>query len=256
MFTAQNKLIAENILKSCLSKITDGKTYNIIIEEVKQYKTKKQLGFFFGGIAKALSAYYFELGYGIDENTSYDADTTKLIVYKNVLDCQSIETPYGDIIEKPIKTLSIMTMEEASAFISDTLFWVDEKTNCILPPALRYCWLLHIDENTIQRAKEYKFPNRDSSYANYIRSLPCIYCGKPHYNGVRSEIHHVKNVDKSCPDIIPPDWCGIPLCTDCHTGSARVQDMQPDKLKKLIPTYGFDMYMFLRLCYLRWLEHK
>lgn len=256
MFTTHNRKIAENIIKSCLSKITDGKTYNIIIEEVKKYKTKQQRGFFFGGIATALSDYWFSIGYGIDENTPYDIDTAKQIVYKKILPLQEIEDIDGDIIKKPLKTLSQMTVEEASKFISDTLFWIDEKTNCILPPSLRYCWLLHINENTLYRAKEYNLPNRNPSYLNYVRSQPCIYCGRVPQSAVRSEVHHVKNVDRLCPDIIPPDWCGIPLCHDCHTGSVGVQYMQPDKLKKRIPTYGYDMKMFLRLCYLRWLEHK
>lgn len=254
--TASNKELAKNLIASSLSKITDGKVYNISIEEVKKLKTHKQLRFFFGGVAKPLSEYYFSIGYGIDENTPYDSEMTKLIIYKEIGLCKKIEIPSGGYIEKPFITLSEMSVEQASKFISAVIHWVDTKTDCKLPPFVRYCWLLAVDENTIQRAKDYIFPNRDPSYLNFVRSQPCIYCGRIPIEGLRNEVHHVKGVDKRCPDIIPPDWCGVPACHNCHTGSIGIQYMPPDKLQKRIPTFDFNMYMFLRLCYLRWREHK
>jgi len=255
-FSVQNRELAKNILSSSLSKITDGKTYNITIEEVKQLKTRKQLKFFFGGIVKTLSAYLFDLGYGIDENTPYDSEMVKLIIYRKVGLYEKIETIDNEIIERPILTLSQMTIEQASKFITAVITWIDTKTDCILPPALRYCWLLDVDQDTIYRAKTSKFPNRDPSFLNYIRSQPCIYCGRIPRDGVRNEAHHCKNVFRDCPDIIPPDFSAIPLCTNCHTGSVRVQDMQPDKLEKRIPTFSYKLKLFLLLNYLRWREHR
>lgn len=255
-FTVFNKENAKKIFFHILSLIKDGKTYNILIEEVKWFKTKKQLGFFFKCIAKPLSDYYFSIGHGLDENTPYDTETVKWIIYKKAGLIEKIELDDNEIIYKPLITLSEMTVEQASKFITAVIHWIDTKTDCILPIGARYCWLLSVDEETIYRALNSKFPNRDPSFLNHIRSQPCIYCGRVPQEGLRNEAHHVKGVFKACPDIIPPDYSAVPACHNCHTGNIGIQYMPPEKLEKRIPTFGFKIKLFLLLNYLRVREHR
>jgi len=255
-FTVFNKENAKKIFFHILSILRDGKAYNILIEEVKRFKTHKQLKFFFGCIVKPLSDYYFSLGYGINEHTPYNSEMTKLIIYDEVGLCQDVDLPSGKTITEPIISLSKMTVEQASKFITAVIHWVDVKTDCILPVAIRYCWLLSVDDETIYRAQNSKFPNRDPSFLNHIRSQPCIYCGRAPIEGMRNEAHHVKGVFKDCPDIIPPDYCAVPACHNCHTGNIGIQYMPPERLEVRIPTFGFKMKLFLLLNYLRFREHR
>lgn len=249
MFIVQNKEEAKNLINS---EIKDGNIYNITIEQVKKLKTHKQLKFYFGGIVKPMQQYLFSIGYGINENKPYSTDMTHDIIFDEMGLLEGVQLPSGKIVYEPKKRLSEMTVDEAHDFITTVIDWVDTKTKCILPSFVRYCWLNSVTEEEIYRAQKYKFPERDSSYLNHIRSQPCIYSG---VIGM-SEAHHVRGVVPRSMNEKPPDWCCIPVTHKVHLYKPCVQFMPVEKLVRRIPTFGFNMEMFLRLCYLRWREHR
>ena len=252
--TIHNKAILTKYFNEAYTSFQDGKHYRFLFEELKQEKTLKQLGFVFGGLISSLNEWQNSIGETMGEGSKerkWTVDDTKIKLYHEVIGISYKQLPDGTITPYT-KTLSQMNKEEASDFITKVLTYIDNDTDCILTPDLRYCWLMHVKDDEIQRATDSVFQDRDASYLNHVRSQPCIYCG----NTGRSEVHHVKGITKTGLSTKPYDWTGIPLCTDCHTGTQRVQDMTPEVLQGRIPTYGYDMLMFVRLCYLKYYEHR
>jgi hypothetical protein len=54
-------------------------------------------------------------------------------------------------------------------------------------------------------------PYRSEKYLNFIRSHPCVICGK------KAQAHHVRRLHwGSGVSIKSHDFCTIPLCPECH----------------------------------------
>jgi hypothetical protein len=239
-FTCCNEDYAENIAKY----IKEQKKYpfNVSVEPIKQLKTKKQLGYIFGGLISALQVYFFDL-----QGNVYDSNCMKDWLYCKCGIRKPVMYPDGITRDEPI-TLSQMTVEETSEFINNILNFIDNDTDCILTPELRYCWLLHVSQKDLDFAGCYNFLERDESYLKHQGTLTCINCG---ISG--TEAHHVK-LTKYASQNKPPDWLTIPLCHQCHIG--KVHQKGQSEVIKCINTYKYDIEIFCKLAYLRWLYKK
>lgn len=174
---------------------------NISSEIIKQPKTLKQLGFIFGGLVKALSAYFMELGYFYP--------TRKIIDW---LYCQckvfSVEKMPDNSEFITGKTLSDMNKEEASKFIQDVIFFIDNSPilkDFILLPELRYCWTHNVDAEQIEHVKSIKINNFDKYYLLHQSKLTCIRCGAQ--GGM---VYHLKRPYKK-------DYLTLPFCAKCYS---------------------------------------
>ena len=109
-FSCSNEQYLRNVLKTCLNSYEKGSVVNISYDVIKQTKTLKQLGFIFGGLIKAISKYFDNIGY------KYPIYVLKEWIYQ---ECGVYETetlPNGQTFQSN-KTLSDMTKQEAAEFI-------------------------------------------------------------------------------------------------------------------------------------------
>lgn len=239
--TIYNKAQAKQILSGLFYNIADGKEYRLSFEEVKQAKTKKQLGFIFGGIVKSLCLFFNDYGY------NFTPEQIKEWLYSEIGVRETLFLPNGQQKEI-IKTLSGMDKAEVSKFIFDVLRFIDESdalVNFILPVDLRYCWVHNIDERIIEEVQQLKYPELDEKYLNYQRKQHCIRCGK-----VGHQAHHIKR--GSGLGRKNPDWFTIPICSECHQylHSSVGEDAFLQEIKYI--HNGLDIRLFCRVAYYLW----
>lgn len=215
---------------------------NIDVSNPKRMKTLKQLKYIFGGIIKALNAYFKEL-----QGKEYEPDILKSWLYFKVGVNEIINLPDGNTAFERI-TLSKMDIDQATEFINKVLLFIDNETTCILPPVLRYTWLLHVKDNELQELMNYKYPDKSPEYLSYIRSLSCIHCGV-----YGTEPHHIKQSGHSGTATKSGDWFTIPLCRICHD---KAHTQGQDTILKGLMLYGYHIAIFCKLAYKRWLFKK
>lgn len=199
-FTCSNKKFLKNILNDILKNYIDGTVYRISCEELKQEKTLKQLGFIFGGLIKAIIRYFDNLGY------KYEPYMIKDWLYQECGLTDLITLPNGNQ-KAYLKTLSSMTKDEASKFISDIVSFIDTSPifeGFILPPDLRYSWTHNIDMHSLDILKSADINNFDSMYLKYQTEQTCIRCGSR--GGM---VYHLKR-------IYIKDYLTVPLCAKCY----------------------------------------
>ena len=100
-----------------------------------------------------------------------------------------------------------MNKSEASDFIEKVICYIDSSEifdGFILPPELRYCWTHNIDDEKLNRIKEFSFPNFDSDYLIHQSKLTCIRCGTR--GGM---VYHLPRTQKR-------DFNSLPLCAKCY----------------------------------------
>jgi hypothetical protein len=241
-FTIYNPKYAQNILNTINNKIQPNKVYKISFEEVKQLKTKKQLGFIFGGIIKALCLYFERLGY------NFSPSQIKEWIYSEIGISDSLFLPNGKKVTI-VKTLSGMTKNEASEFICKLIMFIDSSealVDFILPPDLRYCWVNHISEKTINNIKEFNFSYKSELYLKHQRNLTCIRCGAK-----GGQAHHIKlgsGLGRK-----NPDWFSIPICPKCHY-YLHSSVGEPNFLNEIkFITGNLDIKTFCKIAYYLWL---
>lgn len=247
-FTITNKAFAKNIFLKLLNEIdTHGgnSIYRLSFEKVKSTKTRKQLGFIFGGIIKSIVLYFDSLGY------RFTAEQIKEWLYEEIGTAETITFPNGS--HKTLKrTLSAMTKQEASYFIFKLFEFIDSSEalrDFVLTPDLRYCWTNHVDVRLYEAVKLSKFPERNEEYLRYQRKLTCIHCGRR-----GCEVHHIKK--GSGLGRKNPDWFSIPLCHDCHIGYLHSQNGEDKLLQQIKRTIGgLDIEVFCRVAYYLWLHN-
>lgn len=199
-FVCSNKKYLQNVVGDLLRTYKENSIVNVSYEIVKKEKTLKQLGFIFGGLIKAMCRYFDNLGYVFPPYVLKDWLYRECGVYE-------VETlPNGSTFQS-CKTLSVMTKAEASKFIEDVICFIDTSEVFevfILPPELRYCWTHNIDEERLERIKEFQCSNFDSSYLIHQSKLTCIKCGTR--GGI---VYHLDRPMKK-------DYLTLPLCANCH----------------------------------------
>jgi len=217
--------------------------YDLIINEIEEPKTLNQLRYFWS-VMNILAAYF--RGEGYRNCTSEDVC---IMLYDEHGLFQKKQLPNGRLADYPVKTLSKMTKQEASDFISFSLFWIDEYTNCIIPPDLRNCWLLHVTEKDLEDSQK-EFPERDKTYLAYRGKQSCLRCGR---HG-RTQVAHIRLNHYAGMAEKPPDWFAISLCDECHIGIDHTKG-HTDLISEL-PLYGFETETFCRLDYSRFLKKR
>lgn len=199
-FTCSNFEYVKNACEDIKNNYQKGDVVCISYEILKQQKTIKQLGFIFGGIVKALRLYFIELGYDYPVWKLKDWLYCKCKVFKYE------KMPNGSNFVTG-KTLSEMTKQEASNFIQDLIFFIDNSPileNFILLPELRYCWTHNVTAEQIEQVKQEKINNFDSYYLLHQSKLSCIKCGAR--GGM---VYHLKRPQKK-------DYLTLPLCAHCY----------------------------------------
>lgn len=199
-FTCSNKDYLKNILGDILRQYKDGNIYRVSCEEIKTLKTLKQLGYIFGGLIKALTRFFCNLGY------EYTPEIIKDWLYNECGCIHNIILPNGK--QAPyIKTLSSMTKEEAANFINEIINFIDNSPifeDFILPPELRYSWTHNIDKDKLERIKSIDINNFDSEYIRHLSKQTCIRCGAR--GGL---VYRLK-------ELHPKDYLTLPLCAKCY----------------------------------------
>jgi hypothetical protein len=244
-FTISNKAYAKNVLNTLYKFVEDGKNYHLQFEEIKSLKTKKQLGFIFGGVIKAICMYFSRIGY------DFTPAQIKQWLYDEIGVTETLYMPNG-AKKQIIKTLSGMSKREASDFIYRLILFVDTSEaliDFILPPDLRYCWTNNIDIKLLEDVQQYQqYPVLSEYYLKHQRKLTCIRCGKK-----GGEVHHIKK--NSGLGKKNPDWFTIPICRECHTYLHSTVG-EPTFLNEIKNTIGnIDILTFCKMCYYMWFNN-
>ncbi len=221
--------------------------FNLSYEIIKQVKTKRQLGFIWGGLLVDLANYKNEEGETLGEEgrlRKWTPEDVKLWLYHNILGTAPIVLSTGEVIYYQ-KTMSNMDKEEMSEFITKVIDFVDENTDCILRPELRNTWLLHVDKPYYDQMESCQYSQYDRGYLRYQSRQPCLYCG------VRDRIspHHLRREGQGGTATKPPDWLTIPLCYKCHDFLHRGNETE---VIQGLSIYKLDVKDYCKLCYAKW----
>lgn len=219
---------------------------NLSWEKSHRPKTLSQLGFFFGGIVKAVRKHFTEF-YGKE----YEIEIIKEMLYNECSTTEELVCPNGKILHET-KRISRMTVEEMSEFINKTIDFCDEY-GIVLQPELRYLWVNGLDPRLVDEVRETKFPEKDAEYLSYVHNETCLICGK---GGV--EAHHTKLPELAGLGGKTPDYMAIPLCPKCHRYLNGDGHISTEKLKQLCPFIfkQIDVKAFCKMRYKRWREHQ
>lgn len=215
---------------------------NISYEKASKEKTKAQIGFVFAALINQITSYFQFCGFNVDEeDVRYKLyEDVSQIVPELVVDKQL----FGG---KPrIKHIPEMDRELLSKFINGIFEVLDNNpiyAGAKLSPDTYYNFVFHLDPEEIKTARLVELPERDAEYLEFIRSRPCICCGKQH----RSDAHHIRDTRTAGMAIKSPDWYAVPLCHDCHLAIAHGTGW-----KDAVKWIPIDLIDFARLCYIRW----
>lgn len=224
---------------------SDSLSINLSWEKSSRPKTLAQLGYFFGGLVKAINKHFFE-HYGKE----YEIDIIKEMLYNECGTTEELVCPNGKILHQS-KRISRMTVEEMSNFIEKVIDFCDEY-GVVLQPELRYLWIHNLNPKIVDEVRQTKYPDKDPEYLSYVAKETCLICGK---GGV--EVHHAKLAELAGLGEKTPDYMGLPLCPTCH----RYMDgghVDTNKLIKLCPFIfkHIDLKAFCKMRYERWLKHQ
>lgn len=243
----------EVVIGDMFNRFNEYKSLAISYDKPYKDKTLKQLGYFFGGLAKSIKEYYHDLG------EEWEIEDIKENFYQacSKLDpclIKQVRRFNGDVYEVP-KRLSEMDIEEASAFIDRCIYLIDNARcfqGLILHPSLRYTWIRHIKQEDLLEASRIHLPRNCPEYLEHTRKQACLCCGK---NNV-SQVHHLKLAGQTGTSFKADDWLTIPLCSQCHLGELH-QKGQEEFYKNLewITKY-ISLLDFCRIRFLKWKMKK
>ena len=244
-----NRKQLDVIVRDMYSKFDELGSLQVEYQKPYKPKTRKQLGFFFGGLVDSVIDYY--RGFG----ERWEEDNVKQNFYNacSYLD-DSLRKIYrrfnGEQYEVPMR-LSEMDIEQASTFI-DSSVRVIENASCfkglILRPELRYTWVRNIKQDDLDQLRYIKLPRDDKAYLEHTRKQCCIWCGKQH----QTEVHHLKVAGYTGTGYKADDWLCIPLCHDCHINTLHQQGVEQfEKDIEWITKY-ISLVDFCKIRYNKW----
>lgn len=240
--TCYNSQQLDTIIEDMRREFDKHKRLNIVYEKSSKEKTKAQIGFTFAALINQITAYFQDCGFNVnEEDVRYKLyDDVSQIVPEMVIDKQL----FGG---KPrIIHIPEMDRELLSKFINGIFEVLDTfpvYAGATLSPDVYYNWIFHLDPEDIKYAQTVDLPERDPEYLEYIRTRPCLCCGKQH----RSDAHHLKDNRLGGISQKSPDWSAMPLCHNCHLNIAHGTGF-----KDAIKWIPIDLINFTRLCYIRW----
>lgn len=213
----------------------------ITINNPSKHKTIKQLGFIFGGLIKALCNHHHE-----QEGEYVSIEHMKTHLY-DVFKYNDNVQIFGRKTQVKKYTLSKMSKKQAATFINDVLRYC-EFVGCFLPPDLHYSWLRTIDDGIIDQILSQKDIERSKEYLSYLRTQPCIVCGK-----TTCQPHHVRN-DNAGLAYKPPDCYCVPLCYNHHDRIHKSPAEVENNIKWLVDK--MELKTFAKILFYRWYSKK
>ena len=240
--TVYNKQQLETVIEDLRKDFDRFGKINILYDKGFKEKTKAQIGFTFAALINQITAYFQDCGFNVEEDdVRYKLyEDVSQVVPEMVVDKQL----FGG---KPrIKHIPEMDRETLSKFINgvfEVLDTVPIYAGVALSPDVFYNWAFHLDPEDIRNAQQAELPERDPEYLEYIRTRPCLCCGKQH----RSDAHHLKDNRLGGISQKSPDWSAMPLCHNCHLNIAHGEGF-----KEAVKWLPLPLDVFTRLCYLRW----
>lgn len=251
--TCWNERQLEAVITEIRNEFSKHRAVCIDYRQPYREKTKAQTGFIFGALVDSVVRYFRECGVSCNElSVKGDLYAETEGKYPELMVENSV---FGHRRPRQ-KTLSEMDRRETSIFI-DAIFRVLEENNVFydleLAPDILHNWTRHITDDDIAYIRSIRLPERDERYLDYIRSLPCIVCGR---RGA-TQAHHLKDPKLCGMAQKAPDWATIPLCADvdggCHHALAHGQG--PEALQYALRWIGMDLKDFCKLMYNRWRNH-
>lgn len=224
-----------------------GKVISLSYDEVKQSKTKKQLGFIWSGIIKALQQFDFD-----NTGEKLPADSIKTMLYDQLLKPE-IKIVLGKKVLHYV-TLSQMDIEQAGRFIEDSIDFCDSLPDFTLPVALRYTWVRTIKQDELDKISG-QVGNWDKiqpEYLQFIRNQFCLYCGAI----PPCHAHHVRYGTEPGTAKKPADYYAIPLCSSCHEyrHSVKSGDTFFNDMKGVF--WGYTPKLFCEINFYKWYKTK
>lgn len=244
-----NKQMLDVVIKDIFNKFDEYKELEISYDKPAKDKTKRQLGFWFGALAKAIRDFYKEQG---DERTIDEIKENFYCAcsYMDERLKKKAKRFNGEIYEIP-KRLSEMDRDEASLFIDSSLRLID-KAKCfqglILHPSIRYTWIKNISTDEIIEANRWEFQREDKEYLKYQRNQACLWCGKQH----QTEAHHLRDLGYCGTGYKIGDWGTIPLCHDCHINNLHSKGKESFMESINWITRYLSLDVFCKICYNRY----
>lgn len=244
--TIYNEQMLDAVIEDMRNLLKDGKHINLNYEIKKKEKTKAQIGFWFGALCSSIYDYFLDLGVNETEtNIRYGLYEQ---VGKYVPEIMIEMVLFGGK-QRAMHIDEIQDRMLMAKFI-DGVFEVIENeplyAGLQLHPSVCYNWAFHVKTEDIKFANEQDLPERDERYLEYIRTRPCIVCGRMN----RSEAHHVKIKELVALGKKTPDWTAVPLCHKCHMGVAHGTGF-----REAMAWLPIKMLDFCRLNYVRWIQH-
>ena len=245
-YVVQNIAKLTNVFTEIRSEIEAGHTINVSWEKTHRAKTYAQLGYFFGGLVKAISK-HFEEYYGKE----YEAEIIKEMLYSECSMIEDFVCPNGKILHQH-KRISRMSVEEMSEFIEKVIDFCDEY-GIVLQPELKYLWIKNLNPRLVEEVEQTKFPEKDPEYLSYVHTETCLICGK---GGV--EAHHAKTPELAGLGGKTPDYMAVPLCPRCHRYINGDGHISSEKILNLCKNFlnNLTIKQFCKLRYYRWLKHQ
>lgn len=241
-----NSQMLDAVIEDMRKMIDDGKHININYEEKKKEKTKKQIGFWFAALCDGIYQYFKDSGFCENERS------IRYGVYEQV--AKYVPEMVVDMVLFGGKS-RVMHIDEIqdrglmARFIDGVFEMIENEpiyAGIQLHPSVWYNWAFHIKEEDLKYVDSLVLPERDENYLAYVRTRPCICCGRMN----RSEAHHTKIKELVAMGKKTPDWTAIPLCHECHLGVAHGTGFE-DAMKWL-PIKLLDL---CKISYVRWKQH-
>ena len=235
-----NRQHLDNIVNEINREIEHGVTLNVWYEKASKSKTKKQLGYIFGGLIKALQGWQLDIS-----GEKIPLDSIKSMLYSKLL-TPEIKCVCG-IMSPVYTTLSKMNIDQTSLFIDNVIGFCDNLPDFIMPIELRYTWIVNVSPEELAIIKRETLAEKQPEYLSYLRNQNCLRCG------VMAECaHHIRQGNYSGMGKKSPDWLAIPLCNRCHhdlhntIGESEFLSHIDNVLN------GFEIESFCRIVFYRW----
>lgn len=243
----------ETVINEIRAQFAEKKSIEISYNQVHKAQTMAQRGYIFGALIDSIVKFYKECGYIV---TPESVKGDLYVETEQYLPELVIENTIFGHRKPRMKTLSEMNRKETSLFI-DAIFEVLDNNKIFaaleLAPDIRNNWVYHITQDDINSLSHIQLPERDPAYLDYVRTLPCLVCGRRGYTNP----HHLKDPLLCGMAQKAPDWAAIPLCTGadggCHHALAHGQG--PEALKDALRWLPFGLTDFCKLMYNRWRNH-
>ena len=246
----------KNVFIEINRRIKQGERFVLRFDKVTKRKSHRQLRNLFGNIITPLSV-FLSAEYGI--NIEAQALERELVAKYSAQDDNPVvmhgfdfETMQPTIVPTRLSEMSVI---QAGEFTDWCITYIRNKfSDLSLPPYIDYLWMNNLTEKKIDQVvhDSTRWKVRDPQYLDFIRSKPCIVCGR---SSQRCEAHHINDitVGGGMAEKVP-DHYTVPLCHECHQ---TLHNTGTQELAELIAPvlHEQELIIFCKMCYYRWRNH-